>query len=572
MARQSAELDPKKHIVITVHGIRTLGKWQERLADMLRENGSSVYAYPYKYGFFSVLAFVVPPLRFLRVRQFRKDVMTLIAANRDCEISIVGHSFGTHMIGEALANKFSAPPDTIKQVILSGSVLKSNFDWQRLIQQRVVRRVVNDCGIDDRVLLLSQFFVLLTGMAGRIGFFGFTGPNFVNRFFRGGHSHYFLDGTGEASDGFMRQYWLPLLVGSEHPKAVDERSDVNVMSGAKQWLIQNADAPKVAVLSAIFLLGWQSFWVYPRQQAQIRVDLARDKWVISTLADGTFAAESPTGFITDEDRIGGMKQNEFEIAIQKLSRMDGLSKLEIRGGGHVENINSLYKLNNLRQLVFSGAENLKNMDGIESLKKLEHLEFFRAPKITNIKSISNLTNLKTLILSGFTNIYSIAPISNLKNMEKLELYEFVNVNNIEYISKLSKIENLVISKMDNISSIYPLTKMKKIKHIDFSFAGKLNNINGICNIKTLEYIDMRDNDAILNLEPLRSCNNLTSLDISLNDGIIDISPLSSLDRLKYLYMRQTENIKTLRPLKGKAIEIEDASNEQMATFRNLKLR
>jgi len=45
-----------RHLVITVHGIRTLGRWQERLEALLKNADSSIEVFNYKYGYFSLLA------------------------------------------------------------------------------------------------------------------------------------------------------------------------------------------------------------------------------------------------------------------------------------------------------------------------------------------------------------------------------------------------------------------------------------------------------------------------------------------------------------------------------------
>jgi hypothetical protein len=86
----------------------------------------------------------------------------------------------------------------INTVILAGSVLKENFPWRDLIGTRVAR-VVNDCGLNDKVLLLSKLLVLFTGMAGRVGFTGATSRIFRNRYSPFGHSGYFQDRNGNRS-------------------------------------------------------------------------------------------------------------------------------------------------------------------------------------------------------------------------------------------------------------------------------------------------------------------------------------------------------------------------------------
>ncbi len=59
------------HLVITVHGIRTYGDWQDELKTLLEAAEPGVTVRMYRYGFFSSLAFLLPPVRWLMGRQFR---------------------------------------------------------------------------------------------------------------------------------------------------------------------------------------------------------------------------------------------------------------------------------------------------------------------------------------------------------------------------------------------------------------------------------------------------------------------------------------------------------------------
>ena len=235
-----------KHLVITVHGIRTFGGWQERLECLLTEKSADreLTFISYKFGYFSVFAFIVPFFRWLIVRRFRIYFLAVVKSNAWDRIDLVGHSFGTHIIAWALYGIRAKDRPQINTIILAGSVLKSNFPWQVLIGHGV-QRVVNDCGIKDAVLILNQATVLFTGMAGILGFYGGTGRSLRNRFFEYGHSGYFLT-KGQPDDSFMRQYWMPLLTTDAPPESVDLRK-AGVLSGVKLTLLNNAEPIKLAI-------------------------------------------------------------------------------------------------------------------------------------------------------------------------------------------------------------------------------------------------------------------------------------------------------------------------------------
>lgn len=241
-----------KQLIMSVHGIRTFGDWQERLERLLQAEGAGreLTVINYKFGYFSVLAFVIPFLRWLVVRRFRNIFIDAVKSQQWDRIDLVGHSFGTHIIAWALYGIDSAARPAVNTVILSGSVLKSDFPWQVLIGHSV-KRVVNDCGTRDAILILNQITILGTGMAGRLGFTGAMGHHFRNRFFDCGHSGYFLT-AGIPDDEFMRRYWLPLLVSDAEPELVDLRQ-ADALSGVKLWLLNNTEPIKLTVYLLPFI-------------------------------------------------------------------------------------------------------------------------------------------------------------------------------------------------------------------------------------------------------------------------------------------------------------------------------
>jgi tetratricopeptide (TPR) repeat protein len=241
-----------KQLIISVHGIRTFGHWQERLERLLHAQASDrdLTVINYKYGYFSILAFLLPFLRWLVVRRFRKFYVDVATGQDWDRVDLAGHSFGTHIIAWALYGIDSAARPQVNTIVLAGSVLKSGFPWQVLIGHGVTR-VVNDCGTMDGILILNQICVLGTGMAGLLGFTGGIGKTFRNRFFNCGHSGYFLT-AGNPDDKFMREYWIPLLLTDADPTLVDERKG-GELSGIKLWLLNNAEPIKVTVYAAPFV-------------------------------------------------------------------------------------------------------------------------------------------------------------------------------------------------------------------------------------------------------------------------------------------------------------------------------
>ena len=273
-----------RRLLITVHGIRTFGGWQERLEGMIGDEvgANSVQVLNYKYGYFSVAAFIIPFFRWLVVRRFRKDFIAWCRREKWSRIDIVGHSFGTHVLAWAL---HSIPEDErpkIQTIILAGSVLRGSFPWRDL-QGSCVDRVVNDCGSRDKVLIWNSLLVLFTGMAGRAGFSGATHKEFRNRFFEFGHSGYFVDEYGKPDNKWMHDYWRPILTTEKMIKPYDERSPPTVLDGVIQTLANNAEPVKLTiyllppVVAGIWIWGLYIGEIQAKKEAQSHAEVAETR-------------------------------------------------------------------------------------------------------------------------------------------------------------------------------------------------------------------------------------------------------------------------------------------------------
>jgi WD40 repeat protein len=281
----------KKEVVITVHGIRTFGDWQTRLKKLLRAANPELIVENYGYGYFNALAFIIPFFRWRAVRDFQCRLRDLLHQHSDANISIVAHSFGTHIVSWGLKGLETHEMPYVRVLILSGSVLKSNFDWNLLLKTKRIGCVINDCGINDGILILSQLFVLFTGMAGRIGFYGFTNERLLNRFFVGGHSHYFQP-AGADPDAFMREWWVPQLAYSRPAEEHDARRAKGPLQGFAYSILPMADAVKLLVYGSFSLAIYQ--WAYqgPRDEARFETDRMLAREAADLLASGRVSEAS----------------------------------------------------------------------------------------------------------------------------------------------------------------------------------------------------------------------------------------------------------------------------------------
>jgi CheY-like chemotaxis protein len=203
-------------LLITIHGIRTHGKWQQELNENLNKYSRDFHSVDFKYGFFDLLSFAVPYLRNKKALAIARRVAFVIERNSDKEIYIVAHSYGTYILSKAF--ELHRPTVPVKLVILCGSPLKHNYEIEHIIDGAAM--TVNECGAYDGILVLARCFLVGLGDAGRVGFTREHTFNFINRFHLGGHSHYF---SSKAVPNFYQRFWLPLMITDEKPSLHDER-------------------------------------------------------------------------------------------------------------------------------------------------------------------------------------------------------------------------------------------------------------------------------------------------------------------------------------------------------------
>lgn len=198
----------KDFAILTVHGIRTFGSWQDRLFNEVRINfeDKQVEHLEFKFTGIDFFTFLIPSLRKKIIERLVSELETWLSENKAREIYCFSHSFGTYLTVKALEKiETGNGIESIKYLVLSGSVLDQDYDFLNLRHLNDMK-VINDCAVGDIPLLFSEGFVLDAGMAGVTGFRGISANKVKNRFFPGGHSIFF-----DRKNDFIRKNWLPLF-------------------------------------------------------------------------------------------------------------------------------------------------------------------------------------------------------------------------------------------------------------------------------------------------------------------------------------------------------------------------
>ncbi len=209
-------------VVISLHGIRTTGRWQKELTDELVQRGFRHVALDY--GYFPAIALILPWTRRRKIRwlldQYDKEILDLTTPP-----SFIAHSYGTYLLTEAMSSNSLMRFD---RLILCGSIIRREFPWSTiLIDRRQANLVLHETGGRD---FWSKVVAWLVSDAGSSGVDGFKDTartevlsgretELVHEIKHARHKH---------SDYFFRQNyrerWIPFLEGRLPAKEVPLRA------------------------------------------------------------------------------------------------------------------------------------------------------------------------------------------------------------------------------------------------------------------------------------------------------------------------------------------------------------
>lgn len=242
--------------VITVHGMNTPGTWQQdfswRLAQLY---GYAIPVGLYKYGNIKVSPFVV-----YRQNRHRDQLLAYLRRLRD-EMMInkygerpdaIAHSFGTWLLAQAMLADKTADPIKLGRVILTGSIIRPDFEWSTLLQNGRVEAVMCHCGGRDVPVRIAHFFIPNSGPS---GIYEFNDQDHVVHKFEKtfGHSDYF---TKENLARVLRERWAPFLTSPlETIKDLRDGPNSLVQRPWKAWRLRIVTFFAKTVLLIALLVG-----------------------------------------------------------------------------------------------------------------------------------------------------------------------------------------------------------------------------------------------------------------------------------------------------------------------------
>lgn len=143
----------KPRVVVTIHGIQTRGKWQKKITPHLAKHG--LVPYHLDYGWFNAIKFFFSFWRKRQVQAIRNELRELVTQLGARRVSIIAHSFGTHIAMEALVRENGGL--RYDRVVLTGCILPRNYNWRHIFDSKWVIAVRNERATSDWVVSLADF-------------------------------------------------------------------------------------------------------------------------------------------------------------------------------------------------------------------------------------------------------------------------------------------------------------------------------------------------------------------------------------------------------------------------------
>lgn len=196
--------------VIVIHGMNSRAKWQEAFSwEIANRLSYSAPVLIYKYGWATIDVFA----RWLHERLAWRLGERMRIAIEEAQKSrlpdrpdIIAHSFGTLLLSRVLENPAFADLK-FGRIITAASIVRPDFDWDRLIEQGRVEAVLNHVGGRDRAVPLAQFAIPGAGPGGKVGYLAAATLNVRADHY--GHSGFFIPenlGTAISRHGLWQAF------------------------------------------------------------------------------------------------------------------------------------------------------------------------------------------------------------------------------------------------------------------------------------------------------------------------------------------------------------------------------
>tara|TARA_R110002110_G_scaffold213154_1_gene426247 strand:+ start:29 stop:1015 length:987 start_codon:yes stop_codon:yes gene_type:complete len=203
--RTLVDLNEPEGVLVTIHGLNTTAGWNSDIMPAFSSQGWIVA--PFDYGFQKVEILVSRSGRLEVLNTFR-DWIYDIHRTYNAPISVIAHSFGTYIIGAYLSGFKEFSPVSFETIILTGSILREDYDWESC-EYKKVGRVRNEIAPNDQWVkwMPKNNWLGLDCLFGQAGVKGFQSKSRILQ----QYSNDIFDHNNVIRKDVIHQMWLPYI-------------------------------------------------------------------------------------------------------------------------------------------------------------------------------------------------------------------------------------------------------------------------------------------------------------------------------------------------------------------------
>lgn len=224
-------------VVCSIHGFKTHGKWQKKFSDFFSSHKFPVWSFDYGYKFLLAL---LPGFKQKLINDFFNEYHKLVIDkhykidlnNPIKRPSIVAHSLGSYILCNAL---LKYPEIKFDKVILCGSIIKRDFDWNIIFRRNQVTFLRNEYSPKDKVVIWGWILSFKgAGLSGKKGFQ--QNSDFIEeKKYEHFHHSDFFEGN------HMEDSWLPFFRKPPPALRIIRGTEINSIDNFRKYFEQTRE-------------------------------------------------------------------------------------------------------------------------------------------------------------------------------------------------------------------------------------------------------------------------------------------------------------------------------------------
>ncbi len=236
----------------------------------------------------------------------------------------------------------------------------------------------------------------------------------------------------------------------------------------------------------------------------------------------------------------------FEIAQERVRKVieTGATELDLSNLGELQEFPDLGDVpERILSLNLTRCWGLKNFDIFAKFRNLEVLDY-KFCQWTDLEPLRVLTNLRNLILFKAVQLKNIEGLDSLKNLTKLSI-RWSNPDDLAPLSRSAKLKWLDLSRLP-ITDTSAFAALSELEYLNLYWCENLLDIEHLAGLPNLASLVLSRCQKLKSIASVRGLTQLRALYLWICKELVDLSPLERLHKITTLHVGGSQ-IESLSP-------------------------